>query len=299
MGIKARRIPSTFAATAVATVLLVAACSSAPADTAATTHVESSSPPSVSSKAPSVPASSTLPVSTPPTAAPPVTPTVTSEVVTEPAVSTELLPSGTVESTSDEVRTTETAGTEIVHVKPTDDGGNVLDQYSLGTPVEEAGPSTLSNVTPSQFGGSAYAISASVTGGSMNSCWPTAQPNQAVCLWGPDDTSVIPMNIAEDLPIIDPVSDFSPDVRPWQIQLDDGLVCYARTHGATSLRDTYLCIDPTTGVEDETRSTVSGVDTSGGTWTIQQVDAPSMDAIPDRLNPPTRTAEIVKAWFNG
>lgn len=56
---------------------------------------------------------------------------------------------------------------------------------------------------------------------------------------------------------------------------------------------------PATGSEDEIKSTVSNVDTAASVWTIQQVNAPSLDAIPDRDNPPTRTAQIVTAWFNG
>jgi len=51
-----------------------------------------------------------------------------------------------------------------------------------------------------------------------------------------DDTTVTPISVAEDLPIIDPMADLSPEVRPWQIQLDDGLVCGARTHGSTTFR---------------------------------------------------------------
>jgi len=105
--------------------------------------------------------------------------------------------------------------------------------------------------------------------------------------------------VAEDLPIIDPMADLSPEVRPWQIQLDDGLVCGARTHGSTTFRETYQCVDPATGSEDEIQSTVSNVDTAASMWTIQQVNAPSLDAIPDRDNPPTRTAQVVTAWSTG
>jgi len=114
-----------------------------------------------------------------------------------------------------------------------------------------------------------------------------------------DDTTVTPISVAEDLPIIDPMADLSPEVRPWQIQLDDGLVCGARTHGSTTFRETYQCVDPATGSEDEIQSTVSNVDTAASMWTIQQVNAPSLDAIPDRDNPPTRTAQVVTAWSTG
>ena len=114
-----------------------------------------------------------------------------------------------------------------------------------------------------------------------------------------DDTTVTPISVAEDLPIIDPMAELSPEVRPWQIQLDDGLVCGARTHGSTTFRETYQCVDPATGSEDEIKSTVSNVDTAASMWTIQQVNAPSLDAIPDRDNPPTRIAQVVTAWFNG
>ena len=138
-----------------------------------------------------------------------------------------------------------------------------------------------------------------MAGSSLNDCWPAAQPHNAVCLFNPDDTTVTPISVAEDLPVIDPVADLSPGVRPWQIQLDDGLVCGARTHGSTTFRETYQCMDPATGSEDEIKSTVSNVDTAASVWTIQQVNAPSLDAIPDRDNPPTRTAQIVTAWFNG
>ena len=191
------------------------------------------------------------------------------------------------------------SGTQIIHVKPTDGHGNLLPRYSAGATVEELSVPGMPSITPSPFGGSAYAIDAAVAGSSLNDCWPAAQPHNAVCLFNPDDTTVTPISVAEDLPVIDPVADLSPDVRPWQIQLDDGLVCGARTHGSTTFRETYQCMDPATGSEDEIKSTVSNVDTAASVWTIQQVNAPSLDAIPDRDNPPTRTAQIVTAWFNG
>jgi len=191
------------------------------------------------------------------------------------------------------------SGTQIIHVKPTDGHGNLLPRYSAGTPVEELTVPGIPSITPSPFGGSAYAINAAVAGSSLNDCWPAAQPHKAVCLFNPDDTTVTPISVAEDLPIIDPVADLSPEVRPWQIELDDGLVCGARTHGSTTFRETYQCMDPATGSDDEIKSTVSNVDTAASVWTIQQVNAPSLDAIPDRDNPPTRTAQIVTAWFNG
>ena len=63
--------------------------------------------------------------------------------------------------------------------------------------------------------------------------------------------------------------------------------------------ETYQCVDPATGSDDEIKSTVSNVDTAASMWTIQQVNAPSLDAIPDRDNPPTRTAQVVTAWSTG
>ncbi|HEY5184949.1 MAG TPA: hypothetical protein VIM19_08640 [Actinomycetes bacterium] len=100
--------------------------------------------------------------------------------------------------------------------------------------------------------------------------------------------------------MIPPISDLDPSVRPSQIQLDDGDVCSARTHGATTLRSTYICHPPNGTADDETKSTIGEVDKSGAVWIIQQVDGvSSVDEIPDKNNPPTRTAQIVKAWMNG
>lgn len=154
----------------------------------------------------------------------------------------------------------------------------------------------------SQFGGTAYDVGGvAIAGSTFHSCWSASTAGQLYWLPSLDETAVLAVQVNGNVPTLEPISDADPAVRPALIKLDDRRTCWARTHGSTSLRFTYICGGPDgSQTDDEIASTVSQPDKSGAMWTIQQVDGvSSIDQIADRENPPTRTATIIKAWVNG
>ena len=58
-------------------------------------------------------------------------------------------------------------------------------------------------------------------------------------------------------------------------------------------------MDPATGSEDEIKSTVSNVDTAASVWTIQQVNAPSLDAIPTGTTHPRAPPRLSRHGSTG
>lgn len=192
------------------------------------------------------------------------------------------------------------AATEVVRVKPVDERGNLLDGFTPGGDTfQQTG--TFGGER-SQFGGTAYDVGGvAVASSTLHSCWPASTAGQLYCLPSLNEMAVVAVRVNGNVPKLEPIADADPDVRPALIQLDDRRICWARTHGSTSLRVTYICGGPDGSLtDDEIASTVSQPDKSGAMWTIQQVDGvSSIDQIADRENPPTRTAKIVKAWMNG